>query len=766
MSKTLYFVGKYQIEGVDNYATIEECAAYLEPINEFCIDIETSKHPIYGEMETEIYKAGLDPYLTRIIMLQMGTLERQYAIDIRDFSKEDLEPIIKLLHWRQDKLLIGQNLKFEGKHLRHHYGIRLKKVYDTMLAELCLYNGVSFNLSLAALAEKYLGVKKKSSELTLFDKVKKEITLEDRLLEDEENGDNYITPFELELTAEIDKSIRMQFVKMTDEPFTREQVVYGIEDVIYPILIKQSQDKGHFLLGTHFHNPKNILLESIYTQVGADMEYNGLPFSKEKWQKMYDDNKIKYLERLAKLNQYVIDNVPKFTSMTLFGEGHDECMVDWKSPKQVVALFKHFDACPKEKSKSTKKMEYSVSSKSLLPTLPNDIKDDYGKDRWREITDVDSLKLAYLLLRKSQMNITTFGDEFLKYVHPITGRIHSNYRLHLISARTATTNPNLLAIPTTHRGAFTTEGTDNVLIVNDYSSQESRNIAAKSGDKLLIDFFNNGHEVFGDDFHSYTSALVHKVRNPESNLFIVPKEIPGTQDKHPDFTPEMAKMRQDTKSVNFGLVYGITAMSLYKQLGISEEEAEDLVEGYFQTFPALHEFIEGSKREANAQGYIIFEDKFKALYIQPKYLETKALGRKYAEEFFFTDEYKELDTRERKKFKDHLYRTRPEVQEAMSDAGIMQSRLGNRGCNLKIQGVSAKQSKVAQINMRKHSVEHPELNWQICLLLHDESVSESDEKNGTEIAKLQGKYMQEAATYFCPEVVFETSGGVSKHWDH
>lgn len=765
MSKTLYFVGKYKVDGVENYATMDECIEFLEPLDEYCIDIETSRHPILGDQETPVYKGGLDPYLTRVIMLQMGNLERQYAIDMRDVSKKDIAKLVKLLHWRQDKLLIGQNLKFEGKHLRHNYGIRLCKVYDTMLAELCLYNGVSFGISLAALAEKYLGIKKKSSDLTLFDKETREVTLEEGLLNDELLGDNYITPFEMELTAEMDKSIRMQFVPMIDEPFTREQLVYGVEDVIYPILIKQKQDEGHFLLGEHFHNPKNIRLESIYTQVGADMEYNGLPFSIEKWHKMYADNEIKYVERLNKLNQYIIDHVPKFSAMTLFGPGHEECMVQWKSPKQVVALFRHFDACPKEKSKSTKKMEYSVSSKALLPTLTNDIKDDYGKDIWREIEDVPTLKLAYLLLKKTQMNITTYGDDFLKYVHPITGRVHPNYRLHLISARTATTSPNLLAIPGTHRGAFTTEGTDNVLVVNDYSSQESRNIAAKSGDKLLLDFFNNGHEVFGGDFHSYTSALVHKVRNPESTLEIIPKEDPITGEKNKGFTEEMGKMRQDTKSVNFGLVYGITAFSLYKQLGITMGEAEELVEGYFNTFQELHAFIEDSKSDAIRDGFVLFEPMFKAIYIQPGF---EGMKEKEAEckSYFFNEEYKSLSLPEREIFKKELYEDKPYLKQWFSDVGTMKSRLGNRGCNLKIQGVSAKQSKVAQINMRTHSINHPELGWNVCLLLHDESVSEAPAEHGKEIAELQGKFMLEAARYFCPEVKFETDGGAGQEWDH
>jgi len=764
MANNLVFVGKYKVEGLSQYGTIQSAVTYLKRFKELGLDIETSKHPILGEKETDIYRGGLDPYLSRVIMLQIGTAKRQYAIDMRDYSNEELQPLIDLLHWNANIKFIGHNLKFEGKHLRHNYGIRLLEVYDTMLAELCLFNGVTEGLTLADLAEKYLGITKKVTQFSMFDFKGRAITLEDSKLLNPDLEDKVTSPFEVELDLEIDKSIRLQFIKLTNEPFTLEQLVYGIGDVTLPLEIKAHQDKGHKLLGFWFHNADNIRLESLYTQVGADMELNGLPFSQEIWKSYHEKNEIKYIERLKLLNNYVISFIPKFTAMTLFGEGHEECMVDWKSPKQVVALFRHLKACPMEKSKQTKQLEYSVSSKAMLPTLDNNYKDDYGRDVDRAIVDTPTLKLAYLLLKKSQMNITTYGNDFLKYVHPITGRLHPNYRLHLISSRTATTSPNLLAIPGSHRGAFTTKGTGRVLVVNDYSSQESRNIASLSEDKLLLDFFNKGHELYGSDFHSYTSGMVHEVRNPESKLVIVPKEYPdGT--KHPDFTPEMAKMRQDIKSVNFGLAYGITAMSLSKQLGISMDEAFDLVEGYFETFADLHKFIEGSKAQAIHNGFVLFEPKTKAIFIQRDFAQTQARAEE-CKSYFFNDHYKELDPDARAKYKAELYRDMPHIKTWFSEVGMMHSRLGNRGCNLKIQGVSAKQSKVAQLNIRKYEVTHPNITWKMCLLLHDEIVSETAEEYGQEVFELQGKFMNKAASFFCPNVKFETAGEVGEEWKH
>ena len=96
MNKNLYFIGKYEVEGVKNYSTIPECIAYLEKYKILGLDIETSRHPSLWTQETDIYKGGLDPYLSRVIMLQIGNLRRQYAIDVRDFTNEELKPLCSI----------------------------------------------------------------------------------------------------------------------------------------------------------------------------------------------------------------------------------------------------------------------------------------------------------------------------------------------------------------------------------------------------------------------------------------------------------------------------------------------------------------------------------------------------------------------------------------------------------------------------------------------------------------------------------------------
>lgn len=227
----------------------------------------------------------------------------------------------------------------------------------------------------------------------------------------------------------------------------------------------------------------------------------------------------------------------------------------------------------------------------------------------------------------------------------------------------------------------------------------------------------------------------------------------------------MKGTRQNTKSINFGLAYGITPISLSKQLGISIEEADQLVDDYFSAFKDLESFIKGSMSKALTDGYVLFEPKLQAIYIQEGYKEIKK-KEEYCRSFFFNDSYKILNTEQRAEFKKKLYKDKPEIKEYYTDIGIFKSRLGNRGCNLKIQGTSAKQSKYAQILCRRHSILHPELNWEILLLLHDEIASETNKENTTEVKELQNNFMIQAANFFCPDLKFRTSGEISKKWMH
>jgi len=145
---------------VSNYLFPSHPAATIEDVVEFCnsrtilgLDIETSRKYKKGTYDEEIYKPGLDPYVSRIVMIQIGDLtEKRFVIDTRCTDITKLLPVLK----DESKLFVGHNLKFEYKFLLVHYGVRLRRIYDTMLGEMNINNGREFKFSLEALSERYL----------------------------------------------------------------------------------------------------------------------------------------------------------------------------------------------------------------------------------------------------------------------------------------------------------------------------------------------------------------------------------------------------------------------------------------------------------------------------------------------------------------------------------------------------------------------------------------------------------------------------------
>ena len=453
---TIYFVSNYKVEGINNYATVEDCYNYLKTKTIIGIDIETSaKSPeIFKEFRrNKQFRPGLDPYLTKIVMLQLGDFEKIFVVDVRCFSKEELKPLINLLNYNKDLTLIGQNLKFEQKHLKFNYGINFYKVKDIMIQEMCLYNGLTRSYSLAGMAKEYLGVKS-VNDFSLF-ALESKSTLDDEILL---NNDYLLTPFEVADEEIIDKGTRMEFVTIYDKPFTEKQILYGSDDILYPLLISERQELGRILPNKEVYKPIKLFdLENKMVLVNADMELNGMPFKQEIWKNIENKKHKEYLERLNILNSYIEQLYSKFVEEPNLFNFHRRCIIEWGSSKQVIELFRYLNICPKEFSKQTKKLDWTVGAVALLKSIPNELKDAYNNQQWigfdkdesgSYIENHNKLILAYLLMKRSEQAVTTFGLEWLKYVHPVTGRIHSNFRQILNSGRMASNNPNCLSLDT------------------------------------------------------------------------------------------------------------------------------------------------------------------------------------------------------------------------------------------------------------------------------------------------------------------------------
>ena len=234
------------------------------------------------------------------------------------------------------------------------------------------------------------------------------------------------------------------------------------------------------------------------------------------------------------------------------------------SPKQVgEVLFDRLKIV--DKPKKTKTGQY-VTSEEVLESL-------------RTKHPVVEKILEHRGLKKL---LGTYIDALPKLVNPVTGHIHTSFNQTITTTgRLSSSNPNLQNIPVRNeygkeiRKAFIPE--EGCLFFSaDYSQIELRIMAHLSGDEHMIEAFRNGQDI-----HAATAAKIFKKELDE-----VTKEE-----------------RSKAKTANFGIIYGITAFGLAERMGVSRTEAKELIEGYFQTYPKVKEYMNRSIEMAREKGY-------------------------------------------------------------------------------------------------------------------------------------------------------------------
>lgn len=291
---------------------------------------------------------------------------------------------------------------------------------------------------------------------------------------------------------------------------------------------------------------------------------------------------------------------------------------------------------------------------------------------------------------------TTYVDVLPALVNPRTGRLHTSFNQTVTATgRLSSSEPNLQNIPIRGlwggriREAFIAEE-GNVLVSADYSQIELRIMAHLSGDAGLTESFLRDVDV-----HARTA----------SELFDVPVSA---------VTPDM---RRAAKAVNFGVIYGITPFGLAEALGISKEEAQKYIEGYFTKHPGIKAYIESAVGEARAKGYV------KTLY-----------GR-----------------------------IRPVAELKSATASIRQ--FGERlAVNSPVQGTAADIIKIAMINLSKAlmPISKSGGRWPAAILqVHDELVVEAPEEIAAEVMGIMREAMEGAASLSVPLKVDVRCG---KNW--
>ncbi len=206
-----------------------------------------------------------------------------------------------------------------------------------------------------------------------------------------------------------------------------------------------------------------------------------------------------------------------------------------------------------------------------------------AEDVLQRLADRHAIIPLILEYRSVTKLVGTYLDSFPKLINPSTGRLHTVYNQTVTATgRLSSSNPNLQNIPIrTERGreirrAFVARDADHLLLAADYSQIELRIIASLSHDQHMLHAFNSGFDI-----HAATAARIYGIPMEE-----VSKD-----------------QRRNAKSVNFGIVYGISAFGLGEQLGIARKEAAALIEEYFNQYPDILAFIEQCKDFARSHGY-------------------------------------------------------------------------------------------------------------------------------------------------------------------
>ena len=235
------------------------------------------------------------------------------------------------------------------------------------------------------------------------------------------------------------------------------------------------------------------------------------------------------------------------------------------SPKQVGdILFAKMKIV--EKPKKTKTGQF-VTSEEVLTQL---------QGKHEIVADI----LAYRGLKKL---LSTYIDNLPGLINQRTGHIHTSFNQTVTATgRLSSSDPNLQNIPVRGedgkeiRKAFVPEP-GCLFFSADYSQIELRVMAHLSGDENMIRVFSEGK-----DLHAATAATIYK------------KDIADvTRDE-----------RTKSKRANFGIIYGITVFGLAERLDITRDEAKQLIDGFFETFPRVHDYMEQAKQEARRQGYV------------------------------------------------------------------------------------------------------------------------------------------------------------------
>lgn len=635
---------------------------------------------------------GLDPWTKELKSIQLGNYNFQIVIDTTT-----IKPTLYKEYLESNRLFVGWNLKFDLKFL-FKQNIVPRNVWDGYLAEKLMWLGYPpgiHSLSLKAAGENYLNI-------------------------------------------ELDKSVRGKIIYAG---LTEDVIAYSANDVKYLEKIMKLQRIELAKKGLE----KAIIYENKFVLPLAYCEYCGIKLDADKWKAKMQKDKQRVITALDNCNKWLLENEPNSEYIFIDRQGdifngfnlEPQVKLNWNSAKQLIPLFKKYGVNVTTEDKVKGGTKDSIDAKSLKPQ----------KDKC-------SLIPLYLEYKEAIKVTSTYGENFLKQINPVSGRIHTNYQQMGADTTRLTSGGkdknakveyvNLLNLPANAetRACFVAEN-GNKWISIDYSGQETYLMASIANDEAIIKELTEG----SGDIHSLTAYMSYHEIPRDTNIKDIKK-------KYHD-------LRQDAKGIEFAINYGGDANTISKNKGIPIEEAKKIYNAYMAGFKGLKRYQDFRRKDWFNKGYILLNPltghkayiyDYKELLEDKKWMAT--LDWDYYREMKIACPECETVQRVRHFFK------RKSASEKQS-------------INYPIQATGSMCLRVSMINffeyLRSNNLLFKVL---ICVTPYDEINCEAPAEIADTVVKVLYNYMVKAGSYFCTrckldaDVSYDENGNLPTYWIH
>lgn len=636
---------------------------------------------------------GIDCWTKELLSVQLGCFDFQVVIDCTT-----VDIMLYKEYLESDRLFVLWNSKFDLKFL-FRKGIVLKRLYDGFLAEKLRWLGYPagiHSLSLKTAGQTYLNV-------------------------------------------ELDKSVRGKIIYAG---LTDDVIIYAALDVKYLEQIMDAQMKKL----EEEDLQRAIEYENRFVLPLAYCEFCGIKLDRAKWEAKMAKDKERELKALEELNAWFLKNEPnsKYIHVNRQGDlfsGFDlepKVTLNWNSAPQVGQIFKKYGVDILVPDKEKGGMKESIDAKVLKPQASK-----------------CSLIPIYLNYKEAVKVTSTYGENFLQQINPVSGRIHTNYQqmgadtTRITSGGSDKENHteyvNLLNLPSDEetRACFVAED-GNKWISIDYSGQETYLMASIANDEAIIKELTYG----SGDIHSLTAYMSYQE---------IPRDTPIKEIKK-----KYHDLRQEAKGIEFAINYGGDANTISQNKGIPIAEANEIYNNYMAGFAGLKKYQDFRRRDWFDKGYILLNELtgHKAhIYDWELLKEEKA---SFTEPGFW-DTYRELKA---------TNPMAPEVQK-VKHFFKRKSASEKQSINYPIQATGSMCLRVALVYFFEYLRSNNLLfKVKICVTPYDEVNCEAPEDIAEEVAQTLYDCMVRAGSYFCTRCKLDADisrladGTLPTYWVH